>query len=88
MRVMRILYVGFLIACFQQYMITAPLIQKITNDTDFAFVILSHSDNSDCSLSGKSVIIQPRSSFTHEFLIELGETSLVMRILLIIGLHG
>jgi len=77
--VMRILFVGILVASCQPYLVTAPLIQKITNDTDFSFVILSHSDNSDCSLSSKSVIIKPRSEFTHEFLIELGEPSLVLR---------
>jgi|GEM_PF-859238 len=79
MKVMRILFIGVWVVCFQPYLVTAPLIQKITNDTDFSFVVLSHSDNSDCSLSSKSVIIKPRSEFIHEFLIEMGEPSLVLR---------
>lgn len=79
MKVIRIVFVVMFVIWLQPYVMTTPLIQKITNDTDFSFVILSHSDKSDCSLDSKSVIIQPRSEFIHEFLIELGEPSLVLR---------
>jgi len=56
-----------------------PLIQKIVNNTDFGLLILSHSDNSSCSLQGKSIIIKPHDTFNHEFLLELGQPSLVLR---------
>lgn len=61
-------------ACF-----AAPIIQKIVNDTDFAFLILDHSDTSKCSLKDKFMIIQPRAIFNYEFLLETGAKGLVLR---------
>ncbi len=57
----------------------APIVQKIVNDTDFAFLILDHSDTSPCSLKDKFMIIQPRTIFNHEFLLETGTKGLVLR---------
>lgn len=79
MKVSYIVYLHLILLSSSWYITTAPLIQKIINDTDFGFVVLTHSDNSECSLRDKSVIIEPRTSFTQEFLIELGEPSLVLR---------
>lgn len=62
-----------------QIVVTAPLIQKVTNKTDFGFAVVKHTDDSSCSLRGKSIIIQPKSEFVHEFLLELGDPSLVLR---------
>lgn len=57
----------------------APLIQKIINHSDFGFVILEHSDTSSCSLSKRGVIIDAQSVFEHEFLLERGKPSVVLR---------
>jgi hypothetical protein len=57
----------------------APIIQKIVNDTDFGFLILDHSDTSECSLKNKFMVIQPRTIFNYEFLLETGTKGLVLR---------
>jgi len=59
--------------------VAAPLVQKITNNTDFGYMIVHHSDDSLCSLRNKKIIIQPHSTFMHEFLLEYGQPSLVLR---------
>lgn len=68
-----------LVVFFTPVAFGAPLIQKISNHTDFGFVIIAHSDQSSCSLQAKQVIIPPQSAFTHEFLLEVGTPSVVLR---------
>jgi len=58
---------------------SAPLIQNIKNNTSFGFVVLRHSDTSGCSLHGLHEVIEANSVFNHEFLLELGIPSLVLR---------
>lgn len=58
---------------------SAPLIQKVVNNSDFGLLVLEHSDSSSCSLQGKSVIIKPQETFNQEFLLELGQPSLTLR---------
>ncbi|OGB86117.1 hypothetical protein A3J41_02990 [candidate division TM6 bacterium RIFCSPHIGHO2_12_FULL_38_8] len=68
------------IAClFMVHVHSAPLISKIVNNSDFGYVILEHSDGSSCSLAGKNVIIDARSQFDHEFLLERGVPSVLLR---------
>ncbi len=59
--------------------IAAPVVQKIINDTDFGFLILDHSDNSECTLHDKFTIIQPHTIFNHEFLLEVASKGLILR---------
>jgi len=63
----------------QAVCIAAPVVQKIVNDTDFGFLILYHGDTSECTLHDKYKIIQPRTIFNHEFLLEVGTKGLVLR---------
>jgi hypothetical protein len=70
---------GSLLLLLSAVCTAAPIIQKIVNDTDFAFLILDHSDTSECSLKDKCMIIQPRTIFNHEFLLEIGVKGLVLR---------
>lgn len=58
---------------------TAPLISKIVNNSDFGYVILEHSDNSSCSLAGKEIVIHAHDQFNHEFLLERGVPSVLLR---------
>lgn len=57
----------------------APLIQRIVNNSDIGFVIFEHSDTSSCSLSNLHMKVEARSVFNHEFLLELGKPSVVLR---------
>jgi hypothetical protein len=57
----------------------APLISKIVNKSDFGYVILKHSDSSSCSLSGKNIVIDAHDQFNHEFLLERGVPSVLLR---------
>lgn len=60
-------------------LLASPLIQKISNDTDFGFLIMQHSDTSSCSLQDKGMIVHAHSDFNHEFLLEVGQPSVVLR---------
>lgn len=79
MKVLRIVYVGIWLLCLPFCMQATPLIQKIVNETDFGLFVLSHSDSSSCSLQDKSIVIKPHTTFNNEFLLELGQPSLVLR---------
>lgn len=57
----------------------APLISKIVNHSDFGYVIVEHSDNSSCSLADKGIVIDAKSEFLHEFLLEPGKPSVRLR---------
>lgn len=70
---------GTCIIFLQAVCTAAPIVQKIVNDTDFGFVILKHDDSSECTLQNKCLIIQPRSTFNRDFLLELGAKGLVLR---------
>jgi len=62
-----------------QLIIADPVVQRVCNDTDFGFYILYHGDSSECSLHNKSIIIHPKTIFSHEFLLEVGQKGLVLR---------
>jgi hypothetical protein len=72
-----------LLVFFQTDLFSAPLIQKIINQSDFGFVILKHSDMSSCSLSPseirKNIVIDAHAVFNQPFLLEIGQPSLVLR---------
>jgi hypothetical protein len=69
-----------LLACLSIFHLHgAPLISKIINNSDFGYVILEHSDGSSCSLAGKNLLIDAHSSFNHEFLLEPGKPSVLLR---------
>src|SRR5690242_17506797 len=65
--IVRLFLTGTLFLFLSAVCTAAPIIQKIVNDTDFAFLILDHSDTSECSLKDKNMIIQPRTIFNYEF---------------------
>lgn len=76
---MRLFLIGFLIFLIPSTSFSAPIVQKIVNDTDFGFLILYHGDSSDCTLHNKRKVIEPRTIFNHEFLLEVGTKGLVLR---------
>lgn len=78
MRLSKLLSYIFLIV-FTQVVIADPVVQRVCNDTDFGFYILYHGDSSECSLHNKSIIIHPKTIFSHEFLLEIGHKGLVLR---------
>lgn len=57
----------------------APLIQKVVNNSNFGFMVVLHSDLSTCTFHDKKMIIDAQSTFEHQFLLELGKPSLVLR---------
>ncbi len=79
MRLQRCIQFAAVISFFMVHLKAAPVIQSILNDSDFGFVVFKHSDTSHCSLSNLEVIIHAHSKFTHEFLLELGKPSVVLR---------
>ena len=79
MRLQICVQVAAIMSLFMVHLHAAPVIQSIVNDSDFGFLIFKHSDISDCSLSDREVIIDPHSKFTHEFLLEVGKPSVVLR---------
>lgn len=68
-----------LLSLSQGYIFSAPLIQKINNQSSFGFLILNHSDLSSCSLQDKKIIIEARSVYNNSFLLEFGQPGLVLR---------
>lgn len=79
MRLQICIQVAAVVSFFMVHLHAAPVIQSIVNDSDFGFVIIEHSDASDCSLSNRGVVIGAHSKFTHEFLLEIGKPSIVLR---------
>ena len=79
MRLHICIQVAAIVSLFMVHLHAAPVIQSIVNNSDFGFVILEHSDSSDCSLSNRGVVISAHSTFTHEFLLELGKPSILLR---------
>ncbi|MBP6892296.1 hypothetical protein KBB68_01815 [Candidatus Babeliales bacterium] len=79
MRLQICIQVAAIVSFFMVHVYAAPVIQSIVNNSDFGFVILEHSDASDCSLSDCDVVIDDHSKFTHEFLLEIGKPSIVLR---------
>ncbi len=79
MRLQICIQVAAIVSFFMMYLQAAPIIQSIVNDSDFGFVILEHSDSSECSLSDRNVLIDAHSKFMHEFLLQLGKPSVLLR---------
>ena len=69
----------FFIFLYSSMVYAAPVVQKIVNDTDFGFLIKYHDDNSECTLHNKCRVIEPRSIFHHEFLLDINTKGLVLR---------
>lgn len=78
-RLQNCLQITVILSCFMLSVRAAPLISKIINNSDFGYVILEHSDGSSCSLAGKDIVIDARSQFDHEFLLERGKPSVRLR---------
>lgn len=76
---MRLLVIGMYFVWLQAVCTAAPIVQKIVNDTDFGFLIVYHGDTSECTLHNKYKIIEPRTIFNHEFLLEVATKGLVLR---------
>lgn len=76
---MRLFLIGTYMVLLQAVCTAAPIVQKIVNNTDFGFLILYHGDTSECTLHNKYKIIEPRTVFNHEFLLEVGTKGLVLR---------
>ncbi|MBI2344690.1 hypothetical protein HYV10_01300 [Candidatus Dependentiae bacterium] len=76
---MRLFLIGTYMILLHAVCAAAPIVQKIVNDTDFGFLILYHGDTSECSLHDKCKIIEPRSVFNYEFLLEVNTKGLVLR---------
>jgi hypothetical protein len=79
MRLQICIQVAAVLCLFMVNMHAVPLIQSIVNNSDIGFIIVSHSDKSACSLAGSGVVIAPQSTFDHEFLLESGAPSVVLR---------
>jgi len=73
----KVIFIFIMVNYFNVF--TAPLIQKISNNTNFAFIVLNHSDISSCSLHGKNIIIYPQDTFEVKILLEIGNPSLTLR---------
>ncbi len=67
----RNLFVAVLAITFGEIQ-SAPVIQKIKNNSQVGFMIVYHSDKSPCSLHQKNKIIDVYSSFSDEFLLTPG----------------
>ena len=72
-------FITIVMLCGLMHLQAAPLIQRIINNSDIGFVIFEHSDTSSCSLANKHMIVPARAVFEHEFLLELGKPSVVLR---------
>ena len=72
------LVLSFLVLTYVD-IVAAPLIQKINNRSSFGFVVLKHSDISSCSLNNKNILIEARTVFHQDFLLEIGHPSLELR---------
>lgn len=71
---------AFIFLClFVPQLWSVPLIQKIVNTSDIGFVIVKHTDPSGCSLSNRGVLVDAQTVFSHEFLLELGKPSVILR---------
>lgn len=57
----------------------APLVQNITNETQVGFEVISYSDQSSCSSHLNCRVIDSKSKFYSDFLLERGRPSLVLR---------
>lgn len=49
---------------------SAPVVQKIVNNSQVGFIIVLHSDTSSCSLRKKNIKIEAKSSLVEDFLLE------------------
>jgi hypothetical protein len=78
-RLLHYFQITAIVCLFIVHLRAAPLISKIINNSDFGYVILDHSDTSSCSLVGKEMLIHAHSQFNHEFLLERGVPSVVLR---------
>ena len=68
-----------LLSMAQGNIFSAPLIQKISNQSSFGFLVLNHSDVSSCSLQGKDIVIDAHSIYNQSFLLEFGHPGLILR---------
>lgn len=76
---MRLFLLSTYLVLQQAVCFAAPIVQKISNNTDFGFLIVYHDDTSECSLHNKNKIIEPKSVFNYEFLLEVNTKGLVLR---------
>ena len=79
MRLQNCIQITVVLSCFTLSVQAAPLISKIVNNSDFGYAIVEHSDSSSCSFAGKNVVIDAKSEFQHEFLLEPGKPSVRLR---------
>ncbi|MBI2352891.1 hypothetical protein HYV11_01445 [Candidatus Dependentiae bacterium] len=83
MKVIKSFLLLWIITCFYHKNNTAPIVQKIVNNTDIGYVIIYHNDQSPCSFQNLNKTIDARSVFHQEFLLERhkkhGQSSLTLR---------